>query len=386
MDNLDNSSAFNSTEDTQLINSEEKLENNTQQSNTPKNKPNNNQNKYSINYNTNYNTNYSSEKNKKNGCLIAAIIVVVIFAIIFISILASIASIFKTTANVINNGGYIPNEMYYSEGDYVETLYFEGAISSLNSYYDGYNHQWTLDEIDYIIDDEYNKGLILYLDSPGGGTYESDEMYQKIMKYKQLTGRPVYAYMAKQATSGAVYIAMAADEIYASRMTLTGSIGVIMQNYDLSGLMEKLGISEDNVKSGKNKDMFGLSGSTEEQKAILQSIIDESFDIFVNVVANSRNMTVEDVKAFADGRVLSAYQALDLGLIDHVANYDEFMEEMYLKDSFYGCDFIDAAPEGLSIFDKLLAKTDDLIIESYSEKLYNMFEQKNKTLINYICE
>ena len=128
-------------------------------------------------------------------------------------------------------------------------------------------------ELERLIDDENNKGILLYINSPGGGTYESDEMYLELKKYKEKTGRPIYAYYAQTAASGALYISMAADEIYANRMTMTGSIGVIMQNYDASGLMEKLGIKSDNIVSGRNKGMGGYDGLTDEQKQILQSMV-----------------------------------------------------------------------------------------------------------------
>ncbi|MCJ7856172.1 signal peptide peptidase SppA [Lachnospiraceae bacterium NSJ-143] len=344
-----------------------------------------------INYNTNYNTNYNKNSGK-NGCLIAAAVTGGVLLIIAVGIILLLAFIFSLAAGAVGSAVSTidsgrASSSYYTDGDYVETLYFEGTLIDNGSYYSsGYNHQWTLDEIDALIDDDYNKGLILYLDSPGGGTYESDEMYQKIMKYKDTTGRPVYAYMGKQATSGALYIAMAADKIYASRMTLTGSIGVIMSNYDLSGLMEKLGIQENNVKSGPNKDMFGSTGYTDEQKNILQSIIDENYNIFVNVVAESRGMSFDEAKSLADGRVYSAIQAQKAGLIDYISNYDKFMESMYDISAFADCSFVENRNESYSIIDKLLSSAKDANRSESDAELYSIFEKKNESPFNYIYE
>lgn len=341
----------------------------------------------SFNYQNTQNTNKSS----KSGCLIAlaaaggtVIAIGIVILVAIIAIILAIGNAVGSVSSSISSSDASAAAAY--DTDYVETLYFEGTIADNGMYSTGYNHQWTLEEIDRLIDDDYNKGLILYLNSPGGGTYESDEMYQKIMKYKELTGRPVYAYMGNQATSGALYIAMAADEIYAGRMTLTGSIGVIMQNYDLSGLMDKLGIKESNIKSGANKDMFGYSGYTDEQKQILQSIIDENYEIFVNIVAQSRNLPVDTVKTLADGRVFSAQQAKDAGLIDDIATYDQFMENMKSLDDFYTCNFIDAKNNSGSLFGYLFSQAQMSTDNGIYNKLAELFENKNKSPFYYIYQ
>ena len=130
-----------------------------------------------------------------------------------------------------------------------------------------------LNKIDYLISDSYNKGIILYIDSGGGGTYESDEMYLALKRYKEETGRPIYAYYGPTAASGAVYISMAADEIYANRMSMLGSIGVRMTYYNTKELMDKLGVKEISITSGRNKTMMSsMEELTDEQRAILSEI------------------------------------------------------------------------------------------------------------------
>ena len=149
-------------------------------------------------------------------------------------------------------------------------------------------------------------GILLRVDSPGGTVYESEELYRKLVAYKEETGRPVWTYMEHYAASGGYYISAPSDKIYANPNTTTGSIGVIMSGYDMSGLYEKLGIRSVSITSGKNKDMSKL---TEEQIAIYQSSVDESFDRFVEIVADGRKMTEETVREIADGRTYTAKQA-----------------------------------------------------------------------------
>ncbi len=345
----------------------------------------NNQPNKTVNYNTNYNTNYYRKDSKKTGCLVAVIAVVVIVAALIIGFFSMIGSMFSSAVSSVSST--TGSTYTYVEGDYVETIPIEGAISSSPSYYSGgYNHQWILEEIDRLKNDESNKGIILYINTPGGGTYESDEVYNALKDYKEATGNPVYSYYAQTAASGGVYLSMASDEIYANRMTLTGSIGVIMSYYDASGLMEKLGIKEDNVASGRNKAMGGYSGLTEEQRGILQSIVDETYNIFVDIVAEGRNMPREKVLELADGRVYSAKQALDLGLIDYVMDYDDFMIAMENKEEFAGCEFIENTYVSNSFIDTLFAKAGIGSRKSEDAQLLEMIERANQNPVQYLFD
>ena len=203
----------------------------------------------------------------------------------------------------------------------------------------GYDHNATLRYIDQLMEDETNTGIFLDVDSGGGTVYESDEMYLKLLEYKEKTGRPIHAYFNSTACSGAYYISCAADYISQNRNGWTGSIGVIISTTNVSELYNKLGIKEVLITSGGNKGM-GSSGSemTDEHIAIYQSLVDEAYDQFVDIVSLGRNLTEERTREIADGRIYSALQAKDMGLIDEVQSYEDaisYMEEVTESEKYY---------------------------------------------------
>lgn len=215
--------------------------------------------------------------------------------------------------------------------DYIAAVYIEGVIQDAN---ESYNQEWLLDTISELTEDRKNRGIFLYINSPGGGVYQSDEIYLALEDYKHITENPVWVYMGPLAASGGYYIACAADEIYANRNTLTGSIGVISAtSVDLTELFARYGIKMTTVTAGKNKNMFNIdSPLTDEHRAIMQSIADEAYDQFTQIVAESRDMEIRDVRRLADGRIYTAAQAKNNGLIDYIDTYENTLDNM--RNSF----------------------------------------------------
>jgi|TARA_B100001971_G_scaffold179167_1_gene174494 protease-4 len=181
------------------------------------------------------------------------------------------------------------------------------------------------------------KAVLLRIDSPGGEVLASDEIALAITEFQEEHDKPVIASMGGLAASGGYYVAAPCRFIVANELTITGSIGVIMQSINMHGLMEKVGVKPVTFKSGKNKDMLSPFNSpesvSEEQKAILQGFIDETYGKFVRVVEDGRKKTGSrntklakeldsDWRDAADGRILSGKQALDLGMVDKLGNYD----------------------------------------------------------------
>lgn len=169
------------------------------------------------------------------------------------------------------------------------------------------------------------EGLILEINSGGGGITDSDIIYKALLDFKAAQeGRVVVALMGDVAASGAYYIALAADHILAHPTTLTGSIGVIMQSYNVKELAQKLGIQDVTIKSGANKDLLNpFQEVNPEQREILQKVISAMHERFVSLVAQHRSLPKETVAPLADGRVFLADEALRCRLIDGIGYGDD---------------------------------------------------------------
>ncbi|MBS6062459.1 signal peptide peptidase SppA [Criibacterium bergeronii] len=186
-----------------------------------------------------------------------------------------------------------------------------------------------MDSLEKVRNDEDVKGVILKIDSPGGGVYESAQISDKIKQIKSEKNIPFYASMGATCASGGYYIAANCDKIYASNETLTGSIGVIMSSLNLSGLFEKYGIKEDVIKSGTYKDIGSTSRQmTQSERQILQQMVDSSYAEFVKVVADGRKLSQDYVRSIADGRVYDGRQALEKKLIDKIGYYETTLEDI----------------------------------------------------------
>ena len=174
-------------------------------------------------------------------------------------------------------------------------------------------------------------GVIIRINSPGGSVAASDTLYHEIISFRQKKKIPVYAHIMELCASGGYYVASAADRIIASPTAITGSIGVIAMKFNLEGLFSKIGVSGETYKSGPKKDFWTpFRPSTAEEKKMLQDIIDKLYARFLDVVYLGRQKVLneEEVKALADGRILTAGDALDARLIDQMAYLDETIDTM----------------------------------------------------------
>jgi protease-4 len=172
-------------------------------------------------------------------------------------------------------------------------------------------------------DDGKVSGVLLYVDSPGGGITASDVMHQAVVRFRREQGKPVVACLMDVAASGGYYVSVAADRIIAHPTTITGSIGVMMPLYDASGLMSKIGIQDESMATGPFKDVGSpLKAKDEQEKAaereLLEGILTEMHERFVSVVAEGRGMEPKQVRELADGRIFTGPQALAHGLIDEI--------------------------------------------------------------------
>lgn len=272
---------------------------------------------------------------------------------------------------------------------YVGVVNIDGTIQNVESSWletSSYHHEKTLKYIEAMIKSNSNKGILLCVDSPGGYVYEVDELYLKLKEYKEITKRPIWAYMKNTACSGGYYITMAADNIYGNRNGITGSIGVIMSLNNLKGLYDKLGIEEIDITSGENKAM-GSAGieMTQEQKEIYQSVVDEAYEQFVDIIVEGRKIEKETVKKLADGRIYTMKQAKEANLIDGVQTYEQtkedFLNEIGGRVSIYEPNF-----NQITWLSSFLGAVSEAVPKSDTQVLTRLLEEQRNGVLMYYAD
>lgn len=244
------------------------------------------------------------------GCLILVILGIAFFALLFKSIgsIGEVSDYGKHIALIRVTGVITAGK---SEGGL-----FSGSSCGSEDLIDQLERARKNDDV---------KAIVIRVNSPGGSPAGSEEVYNEIMRIRKgKDHKLVYTSMADVAASGGYYIASASDKIYADSSTLTGSIGVIWDITDMSGLYKKIGFNPQVIKSGKFKDIGSPNRPlTAEEKALLQSIVMDTYGQFVNAVAKGRRIPVADVKKIADGRVFTGSQAKDNKLVDRLGGLHE---------------------------------------------------------------
>jgi len=168
------------------------------------------------------------------------------------------------------------------------------------------------------------KAIMLRIDSPGGAVAPSQEIYTEVLNIRDEGKKKIVTSMGSVAASGGYYIASASDRIVANPGSVTGSIGVILELANVSGLMKKVGVESVVIKSGKFKDVGSLFRTmTPEERELLQGVIDDTYDQFVDAVAAGRGINKEDLLPIADGRVFTGRQAKKLGLVDDLGSMQD---------------------------------------------------------------
>jgi protease-4 len=186
------------------------------------------------------------------------------------------------------------------------------------------------EQLDRAREDDEVRGVLLRIQSPGGTVTASDIIYREIVRFKEQTKRPVVAQCMGLCASGGYYVAMAADRMLAHPTSVTGSIGVIFTGLSLAGLMEKIGVEDQTLTSGPYKDAgTPLRRMTPAEQQQLQSVIDDLFASFLEVVRKGRPALPADVlTGLADGRIYSARQAKQAGLVDDIGYLPDAVDEL----------------------------------------------------------
>jgi protease-4 len=211
-------------------------------------------------------------------------------------------------------GLFLPRSEFAPFDDGIGYLTIEGTIIDSRA---------TVRDLKYLAGHRQVKALLIRVESPGGGVTASHEIYSEIARIRD-AGMPVVVSMGTLAASGGYYVSLPADIIVANPGTLTGSIGVIMEFPMVKGLMDKLGIGVEVIKSRAQKDIGSpFRPMTDRDRELLQGVVADVYDQFVDVVVTERGLDEEEVRALADGRILTGRQALEAGLVDTLGTLED---------------------------------------------------------------
>lgn len=223
--------------------------------------------------------------------------------------------------------------------------------------------------------DDKVKAIVLRIDSPGGVVGPSQEICSAVKKLK--SKKPVIVSMGSAAASGGYYIAVPATLIYANPGTITGSIGVLMKFSNLEGLMGKIGMKAFTLKTGKFKDVGSPARTmSEEEKAMLQSVIDSTHAQFIRAVAEGRKLPLEQVRQLADGRIFSGEQAMELKLVDRLGTMQDAVEEAARLGGISGEPHLIKPPKKK----RLLL---DMLVEESASRIAGLVRKEHGFSLNY---
>jgi protease IV len=203
-------------------------------------------------------------------------------------------------------------------GDRIGLVKIEGIIAESRE---------VIQEIHEYKKDPGVKAILLRINSPGGGVVPSQEIYEEVRKIRDEGQKKVFVSMGTVAASGGYYIASASDRIIANPGTLTGSIGVIMELANVEGLLKKIGVESLVIKSGRHKDTGSPFRKMQpEEREILQRLLDDVHEQFVQAVSQGRGLPEEEVRKFSDGRIFTGRQAKEMGLVDDLGNLQDAIQ------------------------------------------------------------
>jgi len=212
-----------------------------------------------------------------------------------------------------------------------------------------------VEEINDYIKDPSVKAIVIRVDSPGGAVAPSQEIYEAVKK--ATSKKKVVVSMGSVAASGGYYISAPADTIVANPGTLTGSIGVIMEIPNIEGLMDKIGVKTEVVKSGRHKDIASIFRKLgKEERLILQNVLDDVHEQFIIAVSEGRDMPFDEVKELADGKVFTGKQALEAGLVDKLGSLQDAIDIAAKLAGIKGEPEVVSKKERFSVIDLLRGK------------------------------
>jgi protease-4 len=272
------------------------------------------------------NENQQGEK-KGLGCLFKGLMSLFLFFFvmsIFFSVLGAIFGISDDSIGAIHSKKISGSE----EEPKIIKMSLSGVMLRSSDRFEPGLTQEFLQMLDAASKDEKVKGILIKLNTPGGSVTDADLIYQKLKKLRA-SGKKILLLMDDTCASGGYYVSLGVDQVWALPTTITGSIGVIMQNINLSGLLNHYQITDESIVSGPNKAILSPTQPTNPQhKQIIQAIVDEMYDRFLGLLVENRKIDRAEAKLLADGRIYTAKQALDNKLIDQIGYEQEALEAL----------------------------------------------------------
>jgi len=250
----------------------------------------------------------------------------------------------------------------FAFGDKIAIVEIRGVIAQSSG---------IIEELHLHLEDEGVKAIILRIDSPGGGVGPSQEIHREILKIK--SKKKVITSMGSVAASGGYYIACASDLIVANPGTITGSIGVLMQFSNFEELLKKIGIKGVVVKSGEHKDIGSpLREMTPEEKRMMQEVLDNVHQQFIQAVAEGRRLDYSKVVQIADGRIITGEQAKNFGLVDKMGNLQDTIDITTEMVGIKGKPNVLYPKKRISIWELLMRDMASAVIDVLNEKGYEL--------------
>jgi protease-4 len=242
---------------------------------------------------------------------------------------------------------WMRGSMIFTTGERIAVVRIEGMISESEP---------VIEILNRFGEDDSVKAMVLRIDSPGGAVGPTQEIYQSVQRWNQT--KKILASMGSMATSGGYYVACGAERIFANPGSITGSIGVVVHFANLQELFDKIGVKGQVIKSGVHKDMGSpYRELTSEEKRLLQGVVDDVHQQFIEAVAESRQLPVDHIRSLADGRIFSGRQAMELGLVDELGGLQEAIRVAARMGGIQGEPRVVTEPrEGFSLLDLLLGR------------------------------
>ncbi len=263
-------------------------------------------------------------------------------------------------------GQYVsgPGSSTFAFGDKIAVVEIRGLITQSTV---------VIEELHRYADDESIKAIILRIDSPGGGVGPSQEIYSEVMKIRTNKKKKIITSMGSVAASGGYYIASGSDLIVANPGTITGSIGVLMEFTNIEELFKKIGIKGVVLKSGEHKDIGSpFREMTPAEKKLIQSVINNVHQQFIQAVAEGRKMEYSRVAQVADGRILTGEQAKQLGLVDQLGNLQDAIDTAAKMVGIEGKPIVLYPKKRFSLLELLIEGITEAVLKTLSEKGFQL--------------